>query len=129
MVRVGHRVARDVPGFFPFQAVHVHEQAHELRDRDRGMRVVELETVLVRERRKVVAVARAPLADHVLQAGRCEEVLLAQAQLLSVLGCGVRVQHHRDVLGLVLRRYRVGITAGVEFLEVELIQRRCRPQA
>jgi hypothetical protein len=42
------------------------------------------------------------LAQDVLQAGGDEEVLLLDAELLALLRGVVRVQHARDVLGLVL---------------------------
>jgi hypothetical protein len=49
VVRVGDRSRGDRPGRVPAQAVHVEEQAHQLGHRERGVRVVELDRVLVGE--------------------------------------------------------------------------------
>jgi hypothetical protein len=46
-----------LPGLVPLQPLLVHQQAHQLRDRDRRVRVVELDLHLVREVRE-----RLPLA-------------------------------------------------------------------
>ncbi len=59
--------------------------------------------------------------QHILQAGRSQEVLLAQAQFLAVFAGIVGVEHHGDVLGSILRRHRFGIAAGIEFAQVELV--------
>ena len=42
VIRVGERRASHRPRFVPAERVFVHEQAHQLRDGDRGVRVVEL---------------------------------------------------------------------------------------
>ena len=70
-----------------------------------------------------------PITDDVLQARRGKEILLAESQLLAVLGRGVRVQHHRDVLGKVLRRDGIEVTACVEFFEIEFVGCGSRPEA
>ena len=90
------------------------------------MRIVELEHVV---RGKVIHRQTVPLAEHILETGRGQEILLAQAQFLAVLGGVVGIQHHGDVLGLVLHRHRGGIVAGVETLQVESVGGLRRPQA
>ena len=92
------------------------------------MRVVELEAVLVGETREVVAVVVIPVPQRVLQARRNQEVLLLEPQLATALGRVVRVEHHRDVLGFVLRGHGILVAARVEFLEVELVSRGRRPE-
>jgi hypothetical protein len=87
------------------------------------MRVVKLKTVFLGETVDIVAIVVAPVTQGVLEAGRCKKILLTQSQLLAVFGRRVRIQHHRDVLGLVLRRHGVGVTPGVEFFEVEFVRR------
>ena len=128
VVGVGHRVARDVPGLAPVEVVLVDEQAHQLGDRHRRVRVIELEAILFRKRGEVVAVSIPPVAQGVLQGRRGQEVLLSQTQFLAVLGCRVRVQHHRDVLGRVFRGNRIRVATRVELLEVEFVARRRGPQ-
>ncbi len=93
------------------------------------MRIVELNAVLRREVADVVAVMIGVVAQHVLQAGRCQEILLPQPQFVTLFVRRIGVQHHGDVFGQVLRLDRVEVTAGIEFLEVELVRRRGRPQA
>ena len=91
--------------------VLVHQLAHQLGHRDRRVGVVELEAVLVGEGGEVVPVQADPLAQHVLDAGAGEEVLLAQAQFLAVLAGVVGVEHHGDVLGGVLGGDRLRVAA------------------
>ena len=57
----------------------VHQEAHQLRHRDGGVGVIELEAVLFRELAEVIAMQPDPLAQHVLETGAGEQVLLAQA--------------------------------------------------
>ena len=92
------------------------------------MRVVELEAVLLGEVLQFAAVLTAPVAHRILQAGRCEEVLLPQPKFATVVGIRVRIQNHRDVLGLILGGDRICITARVEFLEIERVGCRSRPE-
>jgi hypothetical protein len=54
------------------------------------------------------------LVQDVLEAGRDEEVLLLDAQLLALLRGVIRVEHAGDVLGLVL-----GVDGGVILGRVE----------
>src|ERR1022692_1378084 len=49
VVRVAHRSDRDVPGRVPIRLLLVDQDPHELHDRDRRMRVIELDGHLVRE--------------------------------------------------------------------------------
>ena len=46
MVGIGHGVLGDFPGFIPGKALLIHENAHQLGNRNGGMRVVHLEDVL-----------------------------------------------------------------------------------
>jgi hypothetical protein len=99
--------------------VHVHEQAHELWDRERGVRVVELDRVLVCEvldRRFLQQDA----SHEVLQRARDEEVLLLQAKLLAREALVVGVEDLGDVLAADLLVDRAPVLAGVERFEVEL---------
>ena len=71
-----------LPGLVPVEPVDVDRMPHQLGDGDRRMGVVELDRDLVGEvldRAELLDVA----ADEVLQRGRDEEILLAQAQLLA----------------------------------------------
>ena len=75
-IRTG--LARDVPGAIPVEPVDVEQHAHQLRDGERGMRIVQLDGHLVRQLVQVrMAVEEA--AQDVLQRRADEEVLLLQA--------------------------------------------------
>ena len=67
--------------------------------------------------------------DDVLQAGRGEEVLLLQAQLLAGLGRVVGVEDAGDALRERLLLHRAHVVAAVEGLEVDQVAALRRPQA
>jgi len=77
VIRVRHRVARNVPGLVPIETVLVQQQSHELGDRDRRVRIIELEAVLLGKRGEIITVPPSPVANDVLEARRRKEVLLA----------------------------------------------------
>ncbi len=119
VVGVGHGAPGDLPGLVPLQVLLVHEDAHQFGHRDRRVGIVELEDVVLGEGAVVVTVHQFPLAHHVLEAGGSEQVMLAQTQLLAVLAGVVGIEHHGYVLGLVLGGHRLGVAAGIEFIEIE----------
>ena len=82
VIRVGESRARHGPRFFPAERVLIHEQAHQLRDRDRGMRVVELHGPFFMERRGRAAEQRVD-AQHVLKRATGEKELLLEPQFLA----------------------------------------------
>ena len=128
MVRVAGGAARHVPRDVPVEALLVEEDAHELGDDERRVRVVELDEHLVRQR--VPAVVRlAEAAEDVPQRARDEEVLLAQAQLLALGRVVVRIQHLREVLGKHLLLDRLDVRALVEVREVEVVNGLRAPEA
>ena len=77
MVRVVEGVGGDAPRLIPVQPVLVHEQAHQLGDGDGGMRVVELERGVLRQRGQA-RMLQEMAVDEVLQGCRGEEEFLAQ---------------------------------------------------
>ena len=112
----------DGPSGIPVVAVLVDQDAHELRDADHRVGVVELEHDLVRQRGQVrVLLARVEHADRVVDGRGDEEVLLLEAQLLALRGGILRVEDLGDVLGFDLRNHSVEIFALVEGEQVELV--------
>ena len=83
----------DFPGLGPAEAMMVHEDAHELRDGNRGVCVVELEGNFVCKEVPGLPVRFHEPPDNILQCCRHEEVLLLQAQLLPLIGSVIGVQH------------------------------------
>ncbi len=128
VVGVPERALAQVPGVVPVEPLVVEEDAHQLGDGDRRVRVVELDRDLVGERveRRVAAlVAPHDVGDR---AGD-EEVLLLEAQRLALLALIVGVEHLGDVLGVDLLLDGAAVVALVEELQVEVARRARRPQA
>ena len=128
MVRVAAGPLRDRPRLVPVQRVVVHEKAHQLGDRDRRMRVVELNGPVLRELVEPLAPHQVQ-PDHVLQRAGDEEILLRQTQALSRIGLVVRIQNLGD--GFRNRLFVDGavVVASVERVEVERFDRLGLPQA
>ena len=115
---VGERPAGDGPGLLPVQPVLVDEQAHQLRDRQHRVGVVELDDDLVRERLPV-AVAEPEPADDVPQRARDQEILLLQAQFPPRRRAVAWIEHLGEVLRAHLRLDRLRVAARVEQAQVE----------
>ena len=75
VVGVGERRGRDIPCLSPGNFVNVDEKAHQLGDGDRGMRVVELNCGIIRQRAHIAMLMEVP-AQQVLQRGGRKEILL-----------------------------------------------------
>ena len=130
MASVVEGLVGDGPSGIPVVAVLVDQDAHELRDADHRVGVVELEHDLVRQRGQVrVLLARVEHADRVVDGRGDEEVLLLEAQLLALRGGILRVEDLGDVLSLNLRDHGVEVIALVEGEQVELVVAAGLPQA
>ena len=112
----------DFPGGVPVVAVFVDHDAHELRNADHRVGVVELERDLVGEGGQIRLVGvRVEHANRIVNGGAGEEVLLFETQFLAHLGGVLRVEHLGDILGLDLRLHRVEVLGLVEREQVELV--------
>ena len=128
MVGEGKGPARDNPGAFPCETMFIHQQAHQFRDSDRRMGIVQLDDEFFMKAVEVLAVLQVQ-AQHVLQGAGGKEILLPEAQLLADLGLVIGVQHLGDVF-----RHDVGIDGAVvvtdvERIEIERLGRLRAPQA
>lgn len=127
VVGVGEGSARDVPGHVEIGAVYIGEQAHQLGDRDGGVRVVELDGDGIRQRREV-GILLQMAAQDVLQRGRTEEEFLAKAQFLP-RGRGVRrIEYPGQAFRLVALAQRTDMVTIVEGIKQDRINRLCRPE-
>src|ERR1700677_1558173 len=90
MIGVSEYPGGDRPALGPTEIVFVDEQTHELRDRQRGMRVVQLNGDRFGQRLERSAFAEMA-RENVLQTRAHEEVLLLQAQLPALWSRVVRV--------------------------------------
>ena len=84
VVRVGDGIFCDVPRGIPVEARVVHQNAHQLGNDERGVRVVDLDDVLLVEVRRR-AVDLDVLAHDGLHRGGDEEILLLEAQRLTLI--------------------------------------------
>ena len=127
VVGVGDAAAGDVEGLLHAEAVVVDQQPHQLRHRDRRVRVVQLDGGVLGQRAQVVV--RHQVAPHqVLQRGRGEEVLLLEAQFTPLRRRVVGVQHARERFGEHLVLGRGEVVALVELRQVEGLRGLGRPQ-
>ena len=98
VVRVARRPARQVPRRVPVQPLEVDQDAHQLGDDERRVRVVQVDEHLVGQRVPRLVEPPVPPQD-VLQRTGDEEVLLAQAELLARRRVVVRIEDLGEVLG------------------------------
>ena len=83
----------------PIIVILVHQNAHQFRNRQYRMRIVELDCDLFAEvvKRRIDAQMR---ADDRLHTGRNKEILLLQTQDLAIVGRIVRIDVQTDFLQL-----------------------------
>ena len=128
VVGVGKGRLGDRPGVVPLDPVEIDQNAHQLGDRDRRMRVVELNGVVIAERADVLVLLDVP-ADQVEQGGGGEEIFLPQPQFLAGRRRVAGVEDLGDRRGPYRLREGADIVGGVEGVELERIGRPGRPQA
>src|SRR5262245_12771313 len=128
VVRVSHRLARHVPRRLPVHTVLIDEEAHKLCDRDRWMRIVELDSILLVELRRIRGCLEMN-AHHVLERAGDEEILLLEPKLLALEACVVRIEDLAERRGAALFLDSSIVVASVERLEVERVDSLRPPQA
>ena len=121
---------RDALRFFPRQTLLVHEDAHQLRNNHRRMRIVDVESDFLRQLAHVRAVDALEVLDGILERCADQEVFLHQAQLLAVIGVVLRIKHlgnlRRDGIAVLGRAV---VIAGGELLQVEVLRQNSTPRA
>ncbi|MNO95887.1 hypothetical protein D3C76_875410 [compost metagenome] len=128
VVGVGQGPDRHFPGFVPGDLVLIDQQPHQLGHGNRGVGIVELDGGGIGQVEQAVMHVQVA-SQQVLQRGRDEEVLLAQAQLLAGFSAVGRIQHSRDAFGSRHFGHRAEVITRIEALQVQLFQRPCAPQA
>ena len=128
VVRIVDAGGNDGPCLVPAEAVVIEQQAHELGDDERRVRVVDLDDVVLG---KVAhrAVARAMGAQDALRRRGDEEILLTDAQGLALDVVVRRVEHLRDDLGHRALLETLDIAAGGEEIHVEVVRAVRLPEA
>ena len=118
VIGVGQCANGKSPGLIPRQARLIQQQAHQLGDRQRRMRVVHLDRDVVRQACPIQALA--PEArDDVLQRAADQEVLLQESQRAAGQCRVIRIQHAGERFGRNALQHRAGEAALREFREVE----------
>ena len=98
VVGVGHHAAHHRDGLVKLEAVNVHEQAHQLGDDHRGVRVVDLHHGVVGQVVQVGATLHCLVEDELRRVGDHEVLLVYAEQAAGVVGV-VGVEEEREVLG------------------------------
>src|SRR5262245_24487765 len=80
MVGVSESALSQVPGLLPSELPLVEQYAHQFRNRDCGVSVVELDRRVVWQGRPIIARAAAETVDDILKRAAHHEVLLEEAQ-------------------------------------------------
>ena len=120
VIRVGQGALREVPGFVPAEVRIVEKDPHQLGDRHRRMRVVQLDGDFFGEQLPV-AVGATESPHQVAQRAGDEEEFLDEPQSLPLRRRIVRIEHARDRFGRQRFGQRADEVAVAELLEVEEI--------
>ena len=107
--------------------MQIDQDTHQLGDREARVRVVELNRGLGRQAAQLPVGPEVAL-DQVLQRGRDEEILLAQAKLAPGRTFVVRIEEFADRFRARFLGRGADIVAAVEHVELERIGRARRPQ-
>ena len=119
---------REVPGLIPSEVRVVEQNPHQLGDRQRRVRVVELDGDFF-GKRVPIGVA-APEAPHEIgQRAGHQKIFLHEAQPLPDAGGVVRIKYPREGFGFERLGHRADEIAVAERLKVEVIGRLRGPKA
>ena len=128
VVGVSNRLAGDVPGLLPAHVVLVHQDAHQLRNNQSRMGIVDMQDVLVREVFEC-AVLGLVLCTDVLQGCGNQEILLLETQGLTLAVVILRIEDHGDGFRQCVLLQCLQILTGGEQLHVQCDRALCLPQA
>ena len=130
VVGIRHSRLGNALSLFPRQPLFIHKNAHQLRNDHRRVRVVDVESDLLRQLAHVRAVNALKVLDGVLQRRADEEIFLHQAELFAVVGVVFRIEHLRNLRrdGIAVLRGAI-VIAGGELLQVEVLRQNGAPRA
>ena len=128
VVGVREHLAADLKRIVPAKLVLINQQAHQLRDRQHRVGIVEVNGDFIRQ--VVVGFVQLIMAaQNILDRRGDQEVLLAQTQLAPGIGGVIRIQYAGDVLRVVFIFHRRKVVALVKFTEVDCATGLSIPQA
>ena len=128
VVRVCQGPLRDVPRLVPSEVSLVEKNAHQLGNRHRRVRIVELNGDLFREPAPI-GVAKAEASHEIGERAGDEEILLHEAECLPNARRVVGIEHPGEIFGRERLRQGTDVLAVAECLEVEGIRCGCGPEA
>ena len=130
VVRVAEHVVRDPIRLVESHALFVHQDAHEFGNRERRVRVVDVNDDLVgKQRQRAAGIALFIVLDDVLHRRGREEIVLLQAKRLALQMVVGRVEHFGDDLRQLLFLRGAHVVAACERVHVERLGRFGAPKA
>ena len=118
VVGVRHGIGDNAPCVIPAVSAVVKQDAHQLRNSQRGMRVIDMDGRFIGEvihGRIVVQVA----VNNILHGGGHQEVLLAQAQALALRVVVIRIEHLADNLRHGIALHGAHVVALIEEVHIQ----------
>ena len=128
VVGVVKQLACDRPCRVPIETMHIDGKTHKFRNRNRRVRIVELNYVVGIKLTPVIMLTKVA-ADDILQRTTDEEVLLHETQLFTIFCVVVRIKHLGDRLSHCFFANRFDVAAVIENIEVKLLRCTGLPQA
>ena len=128
VIGIAHGLCDNMPGIIPTIGIHIHQNAHQFRNNQCGMGIVDVQRDLLCKVGKS-AVYRKMFLNDVLQGGRHEKILLCQTQKLSFLMVIRGIQHLGYHLGTGCFFHCVDILPLGKQFHIELRGILCPPQA
>ena len=128
MICVSARRRRDIPRNLPIKVIFVHEDAHQLGNCKRGMRIVDVDCRHLRQKRQRTVTAFV-VGDDTLQRRRNEEILLFETERLPFVMVIGRIKNFGNKLRVRIVAHDFGVISLREKLHIELLHGAGTPQA
>ena len=119
MIRVVTRFVGNCPRIIPIQTMIIDKQAHQFRNRNRRVRVIQLNRIEIREFGPIAVIGQVATHD-IFQRATHKEILLHKAELFTIFSRVIRIQHLGDRLTHSLFANRFDVATFIENVEIEL---------
>ena len=129
MVGIGHGALHDAGGFIPAQAFLIHQQTHQLGNRQARMGVVDVNGHFIGQQSEIIAKAALEILEGVLEGGAGEEIMLLEPQLLALVMVVLGIEHLADHRCQFLLLHGLGIIAVAEGGKIQRFGRPGAPHA
>ena len=115
VIGVREGMVSNIPCFLKAQLFFINQDSEQLDGGDGWMRVIQLDFVFLGEKSESIVVSLLISADHIIDGGGAEEVLLLETELFTRVGAVVGVENTCNVLSILSFSYGSMIIRGVEF--------------